>query len=194
MSRNEPPASPASRRTPVAFATLLDRWQVPLLHFVRELVGDAEEARDLTQDVFYDAWRAAQSGQIDLSRDESTLRSWVFRAGYHRAMSALRRRRVIRWEALESDDEGELPLPDHAAPFEERVIEHATLAAALATLSASDAACLILIVVQGFTPAEVAAIVGKTPAAVAKQFARARLRLHHAYLAQDATPHERSLP
>jgi RNA polymerase sigma factor (sigma-70 family) len=191
MSRNEPPSFPV-RLTPVAFAALLDRWQVPLLHFVRELVGDAEEARDLVQDVFCDAWRATKSGQIDLSRDERTLRSWVFRAGYHRAISALRRRRVIRWETLESGDEGEVPLPDHAAPFEDRVVEHAALEAALATLSASDAACLILILVQGFTPAEVAAIVGKTPAAVTKQFARARLRLHHAYLAQDATQHERS--
>lgn len=191
MSRND---VPAPRLTLPAFAALLDKWQVPLYAFLRELIGNAEEARDLMQDVFCDAWRAAQGqpAQIDLSRDERTLRSWVFHAAYNRAMSALRRKRVIRWESLDGDDGVVMDWPAAVAPFEERVVERQALETALASLAASDAACLLLIVVQGFSPAEVAPILGKTPQAVAKQYARARQRLHHAYLAQDATTPERS--
>jgi DNA-directed RNA polymerase specialized sigma24 family protein len=44
---------------------------------------------------------------------------------------------------------------------------------------------LLLIVVQGFTAAEAAQIIGATPQAVAKRFARAKQRLRAAYLAQN---------
>ena len=37
------------------FTALLDRCQWPLYTFLRGMVGDDEQARDLMQDTFYDA-------------------------------------------------------------------------------------------------------------------------------------------
>lgn len=158
------------------------------------MVGDEEEARDLLQDTFYDAWRAAQrdSTPLDPSRGERTVRSWLFHAAYNRAVSALRRRKVIRWETL--DDEANFS-EDSASvlmPFEDRIVERDALRTALAQLSPGDVACLILIIVQEFSPAEAAQIMGKSTAAITRQFSRARQRLHRAYVAQNTPMQERS--
>ncbi len=78
-----------------------------------------------------------------------------------------------------------------AVPFEERVVEDDALRAALATLGPADVACLTLIVVHGFTAAEVGQIVGASAQAVAKRFARAKQRLRGVYLAQNRQAEER---
>lgn len=114
------------------------------------------------------------------------MRRWLFHVAYTRAISHLRHRRVIQWQPLAPHDgAGELARAD-ATPFEDTIVESAALRAALDTLAPMDAACLLLIVVQGFTAAETARIVGGTPQAVAKRFARAKQRLRAIYLAQNA--------
>ena len=65
--------------------------------------------------------------------------------------------------------------------------------AALAVLTPADAACLLLMVVQGFTAMETAQVIGATPQAVAKRFARAKQRLRAAYLAQNPTAYHSQL-
>ena len=58
---SEPPV-PALQVSLEQFIALLDRCQRPLYTFLRGIVGDDEQARDLIQDTFYDAWRTAQQG------------------------------------------------------------------------------------------------------------------------------------
>ena len=161
------------------FTELLERCQWPLYTFLRGIVGEEEQARDLAQDAFYDAWRVAQRGlpPFDSDGDEPGMRRWLFHAGYNRAISALRRRRLIQWLPLES--------VTITLSFEDQLAEGQAVRAALASLAPDDAACLLLIVVQGFTAAEAAQIIGATPQAVAKRFARAKQRLRAAYLAQN---------
>jgi len=50
------------------FTALLDRCQWPLYTFLRGMVGNDEQARDLMQDTFYDAWRTAQQGNPPFDR------------------------------------------------------------------------------------------------------------------------------
>ena len=161
------------------FTDLLERCQWPLFTFLRDIVGEEEQARDLAQDTFYDAWRVAQRSlpPFDSAGSEPGMRRWLFRAGYNRAISALRRRRLIQWLPLES--------VTIALSFEDQLAEGQAVRAALAVLSPVDAACLLLIVVQGFTAVEAAQIIGATPQAIAKRFARAKQRLRAAYLAQN---------
>lgn len=173
-----------------SFTQLLDRCQWPLSLFLRGLVGDEEQARDLMQDAFYDGWRVAQQGSppFDRPEDEDGMRRWLFHAAYNRAISALRRRRLIQWLPLEKAH-----LEVFASgSFENDVAESQLMRAALAKLPPTDAACLLLIIIQGFTAAEVGRIIGATPQAVAKRFARAKVRLRDEYLAQNSQPSERS--
>ena len=75
-----------------------------------------------------------------------------------------------------------------AEPFEDQVLEGALLQAALARLQPSDAASLMLSIVQGFSTAEIAQILGIAPDAARKRLSRAMERLRVAYVAQEVTP------
>src|ERR1051326_5820526 len=168
------------------FTDLLERCQWPLYTFLRDIVGEEEQARDLAQDTFYDAWRVAQHGlsPFDNAGTERDMRRWLFHAGYNRAISTLRRRRLIQWLPLES--------VTLSLAFEDQFAEGHAVRTALATLAPVDAACLLLIIVQGFTAAEAGQIIGASPQAVAKRFSRAKQRLRDAYLAQNPQPEERT--
>ncbi len=203
--------------TAAAFTTLLNRRQWPLYAFLRGFVADDEQARDLTQDVFADAWRATMRAappfdMLALSgeggADDDAIRRWLFHTAYCRAISALRRRRLIRWESLDARDIADSTDPrlhsvgtnvgqsggadalaePFAESFEERVVEGEALAAALAALAPADVACLLLSVVQGFTTAEIAQVIETTPDAAKKRLSRAKQRLRDVYTAQNEPP------
>src|SRR5215813_5089205 len=77
------------------FTALVERYQRELYVFLCGLVAQTEQARDLLQDTFCDAWRAAKRGAAPLVMDgpPDEIRRWLFHAAYCRAISALRRRR-----------------------------------------------------------------------------------------------------
>jgi len=56
MSDFSPLAPP---RSPLDFTALVQQYQGALYRFLCGLVANHEQARDLTQDTFHDAWRAA---------------------------------------------------------------------------------------------------------------------------------------
>jgi len=169
------------------FSTLVDHTQEPLWRFVRELVGEPEQARDVVQEVFIDAWKAAQRPSSPFTDDGDTaaMRRWIFRAGYHRAISVLRRRRVIAWESLDALSLKETSPTSTSTSFEDQVAESEALQTALATLTAEDVAAVLLSSVQGFTSAEIAQILGIRSEAAKKRLSRARQRLRDAYLAAE---------
>jgi DNA-directed RNA polymerase specialized sigma24 family protein len=105
------------------FTALVDRQQHALDTFLQRLVGDAEEAADLLQDTFSEAWRATQEGRKPFveTSDEDQMRRWLFQVAYHKAIDILRRRRLLRWESLDllSAQAGE---PENTGPsMEEHV-------------------------------------------------------------------------
>ncbi len=173
-----------------AFAALVQQTQRPLYGYLRGLMADAEQARDLMQDVFCDAWRAAKQGSspFDAESDERGRARWLFRVAHHKAVSALRHRSLIRWEPLEDEDSS----LQESAPFEDRIVEGAALHAALAILALEEASCLLLNVVQGFTAEEIAQMIGISPDACKKRLSRAKQRLRAAYLAHAAGHEEAS--
>jgi RNA polymerase sigma-70 factor (ECF subfamily) len=182
------PDSPQSDSPPlVQFAELLASAQNALRGFVRGMVGSIEQAQDITQDVFVDAWRVTARAQapFDGSGDEPAMRRWLFHVAYQRSVSALRRRAVLHVESL--DEQAHLE-PDHLyapIPFEDRVAESEALQDALGTLDPQDAACLLLSAAQGFTAPEIATILQISPAAAKKRLTRAKQRLRAAYFAKQ---------
>lgn len=167
-----------------AFSALVERYQQSLYAFLRGFIGNGEQARDLTQDTFAAAWRAVQMQVTPYvaGAAEEEQRRWLYRTAYRRAVDLLRRKRLMRWEALDpiaETETGDLP------PFEDRVIEGEALRAALEALSPQDVACLLLRVVHGFSAAETGEIIGASAEVITKRLSRARQRLRAAYLAQN---------
>ncbi len=174
--------------TPAEFTAVLDQHQEALYRFLWGLVSDVEQARDLLQDTFHDAWRLALRHEPPFlangSRDE--MRYWLFRVAYHRAMSALRRRRLIRWESLEASHERQPEVFSAALTFESDIVEREALRAALERLAPQDVACLFLRLVQGFSPGEIGQILGASSGQISKRLSRAKQRLRSIYLAQES--------
>jgi RNA polymerase sigma-70 factor (ECF subfamily) len=171
-----------------AFNGILARFQGPLVRFVRSLVGNGEDARDLVQDVFVDAWRTAQR-QVPpfvTGMDERDVHKWLFHAAYCNAISMLRRRKVITWESLTMHDDADISEPAGADGFEERIVEGVALRAALAMLETADRSCLRLKIIEGFTAVEIADVLEIAPAAARKRLSRAMQRLRASYFAQQA--------
>ncbi|MGH2515329.1 MAG: RNA polymerase sigma factor [Ktedonobacterales bacterium] len=189
--------SPPEMLTVAAFTAIVDHHQHTLHAFLRGVIASPELARDLTQDAFADAWRCAQAGTSPFTagHTDDEVRRCLFHAAYYKAISVLRRRRLITWESLDTTSGPEPVLVCGAIPFEDQIAEGEALRAALARLNPQDTACLLLRVVQGFSAAETGQIVGAAPDVVAKRLSRAKQRLRAAYLAQEAgepRPQERT--
>lgn len=180
------PSLPAPPLSPQDFTALVNRYQRPIFGFLFGLVQNSEQAHDLTQDTFCEAWRVARKPAppfIGASQPEA-IKSWLFQVAYHRAISALRRHRLIFFESFEARAEHQPDYPDRSGSFEADIAEREMMQAALASLAPADAACLLLRVVQGLSAAEVAAILGTSPDTIHKRLFHAKQRLRRAYLAQ----------
>ena len=180
--------SSGARLVTVNFAAIMEQVQRPLYSYLCHLLGDEEQARDIGQDTLCEAWRVARQGAPPFGSEstEADIRRWLFAVAHARAVNALRRRRLIRWESLDQPEIDESAYPRAPLAFEDQVAEGLVLRAALAHLPVDHAVCLLLNIVQGFSAAEIAQIMGITPEASKKRLSRARQRLRAAYFAEDS--------
>lgn len=185
------------------FEDIFARFQTPLINFVFRLVGNREQACDLTQDVFVKAYRALSSGT---TIQAAALSSWLYRIASNTATDALRRRRLISWLPLSlfNEDRGvgagmpgmetnsstqQGPSEDALASaanaftsgydggrFEQRVADREIVESVLKRLPPKYAACLLLYEHEGFSCAEIAEVLNVSPSAVKMRLMRARER------------------
>lgn len=169
--------------------------QGALIAFARGVVGDAELARDIVQDAYVDAWRAACQQSPPFASittpttpttptDLTGIRRWLFTVTYRHALKHLRRRNIIAWEPLD-EQSSTAPAPLASPHFEDAVAEAEALRGALLSIPPEDAACFLLQAVHGFSTAEIAATLGVRPDAIRQRLSRARRRLQAAYSAQS---------
>ena len=183
------------------FEEIFTRFQTPITNFVFRLVGNREQAYDLTQDVFVKAYRALSSGT---TIQAAALSSWLYRIASNTATDALRRRRLISWLPLSlfNEDRGvgaglpgaENPTAQQSAEeaysgaanalvnsydggrFEQRVADREIVEVVLKKLPPKYAACLLLYEHEGFSCAEIAEVLNVSASAVKMRLMRARER------------------
>lgn len=163
-----------------AFDLIVREYQPRLYRFLVGMVGEAEVARDLTQDTFLAAYRALPETSEDLN-----LTGWLFQIARNNARSYWRRRKLITWLPFgrsDHDDERDHawePVSTAGPPLsgpEEIVIERIDLRNALRCLQRADRECLLL-VVDGLSYQEICAVTGLSLAAVKGRIFRARKEL-----------------
>jgi RNA polymerase sigma-70 factor (ECF subfamily) len=166
------------------FTRLLDTYQASLVAFAFGMVDERELARDIVQETFVAAWRAALRSEAPFRDpcDEGGPRRWLFAVTYRQAALALRRQHRFVWRSLDHDgaDETLVATPDIA----QRVVEADALRSALNTLNPVDAACFLLQAVHGFSTEGIAAVVHVRSGTVRKRLSRTRKRLRAAYAMQ----------
>ena len=170
-----------------AFAPVVESHQERLLRLCERLLGDAEEARDASQEVFLKAYRKASD-----VRPQGQVYTWLYRIAVNHCLNKLRRRRLVRflrWEVPEERDASAFDPPDGAAD------PAAALAARrlwqvtrqiLARLPENQRSVLVLVRFEGLSYKQAAAVLGITEGAVESRLFRAMRRIEAAQEAGDS--------
>ena len=153
-----------------AFATLVARYERPLIRVLSRLVRDEELARDLAQETFWKVYNRLD--RFDTSR---RFGPWLFRIGVNLTLDALRRHELPTPASIDrSVDDGrrafELPDPDPRVRAE--LVQEVQFV--LEKVPIAYRTILVLRDLEGFSSAEVAAIVGRREATVRWRLAKAR--------------------
>ncbi|HUT75102.1 MAG TPA: sigma-70 family RNA polymerase sigma factor [Armatimonadota bacterium] len=151
-----------------AFGELVARYQDAVFGVAFHLVGDFEEARDIAQEAFINAYV-----QLPTLRSPDRFGRWLFRIASARAIDTLRRR------------EHELVVADVQPRTDQRLTQEAPvqldlacqLRQALAVLSKPTRLAVILHYVDGYSHNEVAQFIGISAGAVKVRLSRARARM-----------------
>jgi len=164
---------------PQAFARLVALHEGMVFNLAARLVGDAEEAKDVAQDVFLQVYRTL--GRFE---GRSSLKTWIYRIVVnqcHNRQRWWRRRRKDRSRPLDEltpRDEAQLVAasPGPASPYEHvRRRERAgRVEAALLALSFEHRAILLLREVEELSGEAIAATLGIPEGTVKSRLARAR--------------------
>ena len=149
-----------------AFNILIDRHQQVVRGFLRRLLTDPSEADDLAQETFIVAWTRPGS-----YRGGASVRSWLCAIAWRKAKSAQRTwfRRRAR-EARRADD---IAAQVVAAPSPEAAV----VKRALTELPIEQRAAVVLCLMQDFSHAEAAAILGAPLGTVKSHVSRGKARL-----------------
>ena len=166
------------------FEDLFQRYQSLVFHLAYRVLGDREEALDVSQEVFLIVYR-----ELGRFRGESSLRTWIYRIAINRASNRcrwwnrLRRRGTISLEGhlggnghgglIDTLESGETSPEEMAMMREER----AQLERSLAKLPLPQRVALVLRDVEGLSYEEISALLRVSLGTVKSRIARGREEL-----------------
>lgn len=179
FSHSGAPVSSDDASGEALLAGIYREYSGPIHTYAFHLLGNQEDADDVTQEVFIRAY-----ARLDQLREPSSLRSWLYRIATNLCMDQLRRRSRIRRvlglavSLSPTDERDEGPARDVAQPAAqaalEGVAERDHIAGALRRMPPKYATCLLMSSVQGLTYHEIAGALGISPGAAAVRLSRAR--------------------
>ena len=171
-----------------AFAQLVSLHQGMVFNLAARLLGDAEEARDLSQEVFLQVFRTLAHFE-----GRSTLRTWIYRIVVNQCRNRQRwwrrrrRDRALPLQDLTEAQEARLSERQPAGEGPQQELERRDRArvvqAALSTLSFDHRAVLMLREVEGLSCDESAAALSLPSGPVKSRLARAREALRQRLVA-----------
>jgi RNA polymerase sigma-70 factor (ECF subfamily) len=171
-----------------AFAALVVRYERKLIRVLARLVRDEELARDLAQETFWKVYN-----RLDRFDTARRFGPWLFRIGVNLGLDQLRRRdgppttsSTVRHA---SDEPQAFDVPDPDPRIQAELVQEVQFV--LERISVPYRTILVLRDLEGFSSAEVAAIVGRREATVRWRLAKAReMFREHWERRQDLTRRE----
>ena len=179
---------------PGAFEELVDHYQHRLVGILHHLLGNADEAEDLAQEVFLRVYRTRKR-----YHPQAKFSTWLFTIANNLALNTLRSRHRKPTVPLPTQESGPLgPRPaeqlvaDVAPPPGHRLAQQelaTVIRQALTGLNERQRMAVVLNKYEDMNYAEIAEVMGLTTKAVKSLLSRARCRLRDdltAYLAVDS--------
>ncbi len=162
-----------------AFETIVDRYQGRLLGFCRQMLGSTEDAEDVLQEVFVNAYRAMLADEREIN-----LRPWLYRIARNRCLNQLRKPTADAQESMDM-----VPAVE-AASTAERVHnreEFRQLLNDVSKLPETQRSALLLREMDALSYEEIAAAMETTVPSVKSLLVRARISLAEASQARLLT-------
>lgn len=167
-----------------SFGELVLRYQDRLFHVAHRVMGHPDDALDVVQDSFVNAYQSLASFKGD-----AEFYTWLYRIAFNTAISAKRRKRATvsldrgnstglsdRETGLDPEDRAADTSPDSAL---ERSEDEQLLNAAIAKLSAEHRTVLLMKDIDGLKYEDIAEVMGVPIGTVRSRLHRARLELRN---------------
>jgi RNA polymerase sigma factor (sigma-70 family) len=158
-----------------AFEQIIQRYETRVMAMAARFLGAREEARDAAQEVFLRAFKYLH--RLDLQKP---VEPWLIRITVNVCRDILRKRQhqrttFVEVEAPEVMDESRDPYAELAEKQQLRMLQ-----TALNSLPEKERMAVVLRDVEGFSTADVAAILQSSDTTVRSQVSRGRLRIKEA--------------
>ncbi len=159
---------------PEAFGELVVRYQDRLYNTLIRVCGETEEARDVAQEAFVQAFV-----KLDSFRGNSAFYTWLYRIAFNTAISRRRRRKPTSSLDEARDAAGFEPADPDARPEAnlEREEQAIQVRAALATLSEEHRSVLVLREIDGCDYETIGEMLDVPVGTVRSRLHRARMQL-----------------
>lgn len=155
------------RGEPGAFEALVHETQRSVYSLVYRIVGNAEDAADVTQDVYLRVWRGLRT-----FRGDANFSTWLYRVAANAALTHVKRRNRAG-APIDPVELPEVPVEDGS----EQRADAELLERALAVLPPTQRAVVVLKDVYGWSCEEIGKQMDTTEGAVKVRLFRARQRL-----------------
>jgi RNA polymerase sigma factor (sigma-70 family) len=162
-----------------AFETIVDRYQGRLLGFCRQMLGSTEDAEDVLQEVFVNAYRAMLADDREIN-----LRPWLYRIARNRCLNHLRKPTADAQESMDM-----VPMVEAASTAEKvhNREEFRQLLADVGKLPETQRSALMLREMDAMSYEEIAQAMETSVPSVKSLLVRARISLAEASQARQLT-------
>ena len=151
-----------------ALSQLYQLYAAAMYNICRRMMGDEEEARDILQESFVDAFR-----KLPELREVNTFSAWVKRIVVNNCINAIRKKKLDTTELEEGWD----TVQEEEDDFEYTRYQAAQVMEAIDELPEGCRSVLNLYLFEGYDHKEIASILGVTESASKAQYSKAKARI-----------------
>jgi len=136
-----------------AFEMLIKKYQAPILHLAWRILGDKDEAKDATQDIFVQTF--SNLDRFDRTR---SFKNWLYSIAYKRCIDRKRKARS-HWNFMYRAAK-ERPLYDRDRVHTDRIEDSKIFSPALKKLSTRERVAITLKINDAYSAGEIANVLG----------------------------------